>query len=241
MYGDPLDHKRPLPLIMEQSRLKNLTFDDVEDEEERAELTKLAERMAEGIPFFEVEKKSSYLSTRVYNLSLSRCYDCKQLAVWIHNKLIYPIRGGAPEANPDLSPDVRRDYDEASSILDLSPRGAAALIRLAIQKLCKLVDPAGKDINDHIKNLVAKGLDLKIQRSLDVVRVIGNNAVHPGLIDLRDDRATAEMLFRLLNIIAEKMISEPKHVDEVYGKLPPEALAQIEKRDGKKQHERSDN
>lgn len=65
------------------------------------------------------------------------------------------------------------------------------------------------------------------------MRVIGNNAVHPGSIDLRDDRATAENLFRLLNLIAEKMISEPKHVDEVYAALPPNALAAIEARDKK--------
>jgi len=64
--------------------------------------------------------------------------------------------------------------------------------------------------------------------------VIGNNAVHPGQIDLRDDRAIAESLFRLLNLVAEKMISEPKHVDEVYAALPEEALKAIGNRDAKK-------
>lgn len=63
------------------------------------------------------------------------------------------------------------------------------------------------------------------------MRVIGNNAVHPGSMDLRDDRATAESLFRLLNLIAEKMISDPKHVDEVYAMLPSGARAAIEARD----------
>ncbi|MCC0046711.1 MAG: DUF4145 domain-containing protein [Defluviimonas sp.] len=129
--------------------------------------------------------------------------------------------------------DIRRDYDEASTILDLSTRGAAALIRLGIQKLCKHLGQPGKNINDDIKALVAGGLDLRIQKALDVVRVVGNNAVHPGQIDLKDDRATAESLFRLLNLIVEKMISEPKHVDEVYAALPEEARKAIEKRDGK--------
>ncbi len=64
--------------------------------------------------------------------------------------------------------------------------------------------------------------------------MIGNNAVHPGQIDLRDDRAIAESLFRLLNLVAEKMISEPKHVDEVYAALPEEALKAIGNRDAKK-------
>lgn len=91
----------------------------------------------------------------------------------------------------------------------------------------------GSNINDDIAALVKAGLNTRIQKALDAVRVIGNNAVHPGSIDLRDDRATAESLFRLLNLIAEKMISEPKHVDEVYAKLPPSALAAIEARDRK--------
>jgi len=72
-----------------------------------------------------------------------------------------------------------------------------------------------------------------VQRALDAVRVIGNNAVHPGEIDLNDDRATAASLFRLLNLIADKMISEPKHVDEVYSSLPQGALDAIQRRDAK--------
>ena len=53
------------------------------------------------------------------------------------DRLVYPRAGEAPPRTLTLSEDIRRDYDEASSILDRSPRGAAALIRLAIQKLCK--------------------------------------------------------------------------------------------------------
>jgi len=106
-----------------------------------------------------------------------------------------------------------------------------ALIRLAIQKLCKGLGQPGKNINDDIKGLVAKGLDPRVQKALDAVRVIGNNAVHPGQIDLRDDRATAESLFGLLNIVVEKMISEPKHIDEVYASLPESARQAIERRD----------
>lgn len=83
-----------------------------------------------------------------------------------------------------------------------------------------------------ITALVKKGLDVRVQRALDVVRVIGNNAVHPGHIDLRDDRAAAEKLFGLVNLIAERMISQPKHVQELYESLPEGARKAIEKRNG---------
>ena len=88
-------------------------------------------------------------------------------------------------------------------------------------------------INEDIKSLVADGLDPRTQKALDYVRVIGNNAVHPGQIDIKDDRAAAETLFMLLNLIAEKLISQPKHVDEVYASLPKEARDQIARRDKK--------
>ncbi|MEL6643310.1 MAG: DUF4145 domain-containing protein [Pseudomonadota bacterium] len=147
--------------------------------------------------------------------------------------MVFPQKGEAPPANQDLPPEIARDYDEASSILDLSPRGSAALIRLAIQKLCKFLGQPGDNINADIKALVADGLDPRVQKALDAVRVVGNNAVHPGQMDIQDDRASAESLFRLLNLILEKMISEPKHVDEVYNALPEAARKAIEKRDGK--------
>lgn len=77
-----------------------------------------------------------------------------------------------------------------------------------------------------------KGLSPQIQKALDVVRVIGNEAVHPGQIDLRDDRRTAETLFGLLNLIAEKTISEPKQIEQLYANLPKEKLEGMKARDG---------
>ncbi|WP_293543644.1 DUF4145 domain-containing protein [Phenylobacterium sp.] len=133
-----------------------------------------------------------------------------------------------------MTEDIRRDYDEASTILDLSPRGAAALIRFGIQKLCKELGQAGKNINDDIGALVKKRAGR--QSAAGTGRCEGDRQQcrpPPGQIDLRDDRATAETLFRLLNLIVDKTISEPKHVAEVYASRPVGAVKAIEKRDGK--------
>ncbi len=94
----------------------------------------------------------------------------------------------------------------------------------------------GKNINDEIGNLVQKGLDKRIQQALDVVRVVGNSAVHPGQIDLRDDKATASKLFGLVNVIVELQITQANHIEEMYDAVVPESVkAQIEKRDAPKQ------
>ncbi|XEU28215.1 DUF4145 domain-containing protein [Tistrella mobilis] len=102
-----------------------------------------------------------------------------------------------------------------------------------MQKLCKELDQPGKNINEDIGALVRGGLDPRVQQALDIVRVVGNSAVHPGQIDLRDDRKTAETLFTLLNLIVDKTVSEPKHIAELYASLPESAIQAIEKRDGK--------
>jgi len=161
-----------------------------------------------------------------------RCEHCKKFSIWHEWKMIYPEFSGVEPPNPDLSTDIQRDYQEAASILQKSSRGAAALLRLAIQKLMIQLGEKGKDLNTDIANLVKKGLPIKLQQSLDALRVIGNEAVHPGELDLRDDQATAEQLFKLVNFIAEKMITEPKEIEAIYEKIPESKKQQIKKRDG---------
>ena len=64
------------------------------------------------------------------------------------------------------------------------------------------------------------------------MRVVGNKAVHPGQIDFDvDDKGTATMLMRLLNIIVDRMITEPNEIDSLYQGLPESVKESIEKRD----------
>jgi hypothetical protein len=128
--------------------------------------------------------------------------------------------------------EVREIFEEAALIVDLSARGAAALLRLAIQTLMPHLGEKGKNLNKDIGSLVKKGLEVEIQQALDVVRVIGNNAVHPGVIDLKDDKATALRLFELVNIIVERRIATPKRIAALFGGLPPTSLDAIAERDG---------
>lgn len=181
-------------------------------------------------PFLNDQTDSNY-SNVVHHLNMTKCYHCDDIAIWIADRIVYPETSTAPAPSVDMPADVRQYYEEASRIVGGSARGAAALLRLAIERLCSGLDVDGKNINENIKNLVKNGLDPKIQRALDVVRVVGNNAVHPGTIDFSDDSDIAQSLFSLINIIVDKMITEPKHIDELYAALPPGALAAIEKRD----------
>jgi len=161
------------------------------------------------------------------------CLHCKEFSFWSNKKMIVPSSGNAPLPNNDLPEDIKKDFEEARSIVNSSPRGATALLRLCIQKLCKDLGEKGGNINDDISNLVKKGLPIKIQKSLDIVRVIGNNAVHPGLIDIKDDQETANKLFHLINLIVDVMISQPKEINKIYENLPEKDKKAIKKRNNK--------
>ena len=190
------------------------------------------DKMAAGLVFLEEENKSAW-SKHVNNLYISKCYHCKKITVWVHDNIVFPPEKQAIPPNQDLPDEIIKDFEEARAIVGLSPRGAAALLRLCIQKLCVHLGEKGKKLDDDIASLVSKGLNPLVQKSLDIVRVIGNEAVHPGVIDLNDDRDTANRLFSLINSIADQMISHPKNVEKLYEKLPPSKREAIEKRDKK--------
>ena len=167
----------------------------------------------------------------IQRLMLALCHHCDQYSLWLKEKMIYPEESGIQMPNPDLRDDIKADYIEARSIVNKSPRGAAALLRLCVQKLCEQLGQPGENINDDIAKLVEEGLPPTIQKALDIVRVIGNYAVHPGQIDLKDDVETANKLFELVNLIAQDRITQPKKVEQLYESLPETKRKAIEDRD----------
>lgn len=173
---------------------------------------------------------NKYKSVR--DIDISTCERCKKYSVWLDGEMLYPSSNG-PLPIEDMPEDVKADFLEARQIVNASPRAAAALLRLALQKMMVHLGEKGKDINEDIGNLVKKGLSEKIQQALDIVRVIGNQAVHPGELNIKDDIETALTLFDLLNLIVEDMITRTKKLQEMYDKLPESKKEGIRNRDNK--------
>ena len=225
--------KESLPFIGAND-IETLIKNNPKLENEAKERWRKEDKLFKSGKIFFDEAKTSYSETLAYNLHISKCYTCNQIAVWIHDRLLFPHIRTGPNPNKDLPENIKSTYEEARSILKLSPRGAAALLRLAIENICEYLSIEGKDTNEKIGKMVENGLDIRIQQALDIVRVVGNNAVHPGQIDLEDDNQTALKLFTLVNLITEKMISEPKHIQKMYDDILPEgAKKAIEHRDKK--------
>jgi hypothetical protein len=120
-----------------------------------------------------------------------------------------------------MSESVARLYTEARGVFAVSERAAAALLRLALERLTvELGDDVGP-LHQRIDRLVAnRGLPVIVQQTLDAVRVIGNNAVHAGEIQMEEMPGAAQALFGALNFIVERLVTQEKQMRGIIAGLP---------------------
>ena len=147
--------------------------------------------------------------------------------------MVYPRSITVENPNPDMPEVAKGLYIESAQILQDSPRASAALLRLALQEILNEVVKGGEknNINKNI-GILSKEVDKTTQKALDLIRINGNNAVHPGEIQIKEE--TTEYMYKLLNIIVQKLISDKKQIDDLFEKLPKNIKESIERRESKK-------
>lgn len=172
-------------------------------------------------------------------VEMATCKHCNKASFWfgsaipeVAGKIMFPLVTSAPMPHPDMPDDVKADYLEARDVLPYSTRAAAALIRLALQRLCIHLGK-NKKIDKAIGELVQDGLPQGVQRALDSIRIIGNESVHPGELQDDDIDKSVGSMFELLNFIVEDRIARLKKIDSIYESLPEGKLQGVEQRDRK--------
>lgn len=162
-----------------------------------------------------LSKNGSYM----HELKIATCSKCKKYSIWLDKKMIYPASMTITPPNPDMNEDVQKCYNEAIAVYPYSKRAAAALLRLAIEFLCKQLGATSDNLDKAIPELIKKGLDPEIIKPLDAVRVIGNHAIHPGQIDVEEDIDITK-LFDLINYIAKVLITNKKELNDIISLFP---------------------
>lgn len=190
-------------------------------------------QVSSGITDASGKGNSMFPTAVIRALDISKCRRCEGLCVWVNSALVFPLVSNAPRAALDMPQEVAEVFKEARLVVNHSPRAAAALLRLCADKLCEHLGAEGKNLNEKIGDLVKKGLTSDIQKAFDSIRAYGNYALHPpGEILNKDNVSTASALFKLINLIVEKEITEKKMIDSIYLETPDGVRKSIDQRDG---------
>lgn len=205
------------------------------------------EQNAFNCPFCNAYAHMDWIRRTTVNLSFmlwtATCAKCELASIWrsqlhehtneiLRTQMIYPDITVSVIPENDMPYDVKADFEEAKSVFQKSPKASAALLRLALQKLLKHLGEPGENINTDIGSLVEKGLlNVGVQRAADTVRITGNNAVHPGVMNDEDIDYIAAKMFDLINFIVKKTITEPREIEDIYNSTPEGARNAITRRD----------
>ena len=193
--------------------------------------------------FVRLDKEGMTAQIGLFNVHAAVCTANACMSLWVkalfsaddEPNMVYPDNSTAPPPNSDLPPAAKKLFEEARSVVQRSPRAAAALLRMSTEALVRHLTPAEDGaLFRRIGYLVEEeDLPRTIQKALDSLRVIGNDAVHVvGEIMADDDRSTALKLFPLVNAIAYSMITQKNEIDALYESKVPEAKREaIERRD----------
>lgn len=114
-------------------------------------------------------------------------------------------------------------FNEAKDIFDISPKAAGALLRCVIERILR-----DKFQADHCQSLLGSILkDKNVQNELgdDIIqlcetcKLIGNYAAHSSMMIYEDEsKQEVELLFELINEIAEELLSKPRKRQEMLDK-----------------------
>nr|WP_321351960.1 DUF4145 domain-containing protein [uncultured Methanoregula sp.] len=96
-------------------------------------------------------------------------------------KIIHPRENSRAPCPKEVPLEYAEDFNEASLILNDSPKASAALSRRCLQNIlrhCANVSP--KNLSKEIQEILDTGnLPSHLSQSLDAIRIIGNFAAHP--------------------------------------------------------------
>ncbi|WP_293705550.1 DUF4145 domain-containing protein [uncultured Parasutterella sp.] len=133
------------------------------------------------------------------------CSACGGMSLFIGNKIVWPVSSGIKpcEGIPEAT---KRFFEEAQSVLRLSPRSCCALLRVSLETFANWAIPrmgvkdfdSESSLNNKIDALQVSPL---LKERLHNCRAVGNDSAHPGFLDLegKDTLETALQMTEAIN------------------------------------------
>lgn len=153
----------------------------------------------------------------------------------LFRKILYPMQTIDPEIpkpSEYMPEDVKKLYNEARSVFNLSPRSSGALVRITLERLIKrhiLTDDTGR-LNDMIGKLSVTFPDY-ITQLMDNIRTSGNDNAHDDLSKIHDNENSKKVikLFEFINFIC-RIININEESNRMFNNIPESKRKAIEGR-----------
>ncbi len=151
----------------------------------------------------EVETKVANEATyHVWTCTVASCPACHNPIVWlsgynrrytgddthrdyigVHPFVAYPRDGQRPVPT-EVPTNIAMDFEQASVVLDLSPKASAALSRRCLQNMLSMQGYEGKNLAKQIDAVLSeadprKSLPTGLLDTVDAIRNFGNFSAHP--------------------------------------------------------------
>jgi hypothetical protein len=141
--------------------------------------------------------------------------------------LLWPLHRSRVPPPPSVPNHIRDDYNEAATILSLSPKASAALSRRCLQAILRAQGYNQKDLSKQI-DAVLPTLPGYIAKDVDAIRQVGNLAAHPmksqisgEIVDVEPHEAewNLDVLDQLFDFFYTQPAMAQKRRDELNAKL----------------------
>lgn len=188
-----------------------------------------------------IPKDSEYAYFKFYTLKCTNG-DCKKTSVIAINRTdgrqIDIVPQNVYKHFPEYIPQqIRDDYEEASQIIDKSPKAAATLLRRCLQGMIRdFWGVSEKRLIDEI-NAIKDKVTPSQWKAIDGLRHIGNIGAHMEkdvnlIVDVTPDEATK--LLKLIELLLEKWYISRHEEEELYDSIVTIADEKAEERKGSK-------
>ncbi|SDP09844.1 protein of unknown function [Nakamurella panacisegetis] len=161
----------------------------------------------------------TYNDNDIPNWLATKCFTCHNVALFHGPTLRFPAARVGPTPTQDMPANIKAIYEEAQEVAAVSPRSAAALLRVALETMVNELVSGSEKLFQKIGKLRALGVDQEIIDYMDLIRGFGNDGAHAGEVNLEDDPKTVADLFEILQIIVADAITRKKKKQALLGRF----------------------
>ena len=151
----------------------------------------------------------------IFPCFFSQCNSCEEYAIWVNDRIVYP-QAIIRIPKDDMPDQIKTFYRQASSISSQCPPASAALLRTVLEMLCTELNYTEGSLKQRIEKMKNDGkIDDELHDAMQSVRIVGNNAVHAGQIEVDDSKEVVKVLFEIIDDITLDLFTKPKRRKEL--------------------------